>query len=206
MADRYRFDAVETGGTVVFQRVADTIFATAVTSLGTALILSALFLLLVYYLLLGAPRLSVVTLFPIVVTATLLVGTMRMLAIPFNTLTATILSITVGVGIDYAVHVVHRFVTRSKHGRIPTARRSSPSAERGRVGRKYAHYHQRRSRIVLPVDHAAAQTVRAAHDHQRDLRVPHICDRSPRRARSLSPVFVGPGATTTTSTSCGALR
>jgi predicted RND superfamily exporter protein len=110
IADCYRFNAVETGGTVMFQRVADTIFATAVTSLGTALILSALFLLLIYYLLLGDPRLSAVTLFPIVVTATLLVGTMRMLSIPFNTLTATILSITVGIGIDYAVHVVHRFV------------------------------------------------------------------------------------------------
>jgi len=110
MADGYRFEAVETGGTVVFQRVADTIFATAVTSLGTALILSALFLLLVYYLLLGDPRLAVVTLFPIVVTTTLLVGTMRTIGVPFNTLTATILSITVGIGVDYAVHVVHRFV------------------------------------------------------------------------------------------------
>ena len=109
MADRYRFDAVETGGTVVFQRVADTIFETAVTSLGTALVLSAIFLVVIYTLLLGYPRLAVVTLVPILVTATLLVGTMRLLGIPFNTLTATILSITVGVGIDYAVHVVHRF-------------------------------------------------------------------------------------------------
>ena len=110
MADRYRFEADETGGTVVFQRVADTIFATAVSSLGTALILSALFLLFIYYLLLGDLRLAFVTLLPIIVTALLLVGTMRMIGVPFNTLTATILSITVGVGIDYSVHIVHRFV------------------------------------------------------------------------------------------------
>ncbi|MFA9517422.1 RND family transporter [Halopenitus sp. H-Gu1] len=110
MADRYRFEAVETGGTVVFQRVADTIFATAVTSLGTALILAGLFLLFIYYLLVGDPRLAPVTMLPIIVTATLLVGTMRVIGVPFNTLTATILSITVGIGIDYAVHVVHRFV------------------------------------------------------------------------------------------------
>lgn len=115
MADRYRFDAVETGGTVVFQRVADTIFATAVTSLGTALLLSAIFLVVVYTLLLGHPRLALVTLVPILVTATLLVGTMRLLGVPFNTLTATILSITVGVGIDYAVHVVHRFTEEVRH-------------------------------------------------------------------------------------------
>ena len=136
MADRYRFDAVETGGTVVFQRVADTIFATAVTSLGTALILATLFLLLVYYLLLGDPRLAIVTLFPVVVTATLLVGTMRVLGVPFNTLTATILSITVGIGIDYAVHVVHRFVDEvetlgSPHGAAVVTLRGTGGALAG---------------------------------------------------------------------------
>jgi predicted RND superfamily exporter protein len=34
---------------------------------------------------------------------------MRLFGIPFNSLTATILSITIGLGIDYSVHVVHRF-------------------------------------------------------------------------------------------------
>ncbi|MFC7044398.1 MMPL family transporter [Halobacteriaceae archaeon GCM10025711] len=114
VADQYRFEAVETGGTVVFQRVADTIFASAVSSLTTALLLSSLFLLLIYYLLEGRMMLGLITLLPIVVTATFLVGTMRHYDIPFNTLTATILSITVGVGIDYSIHVVHRFVDEFK--------------------------------------------------------------------------------------------
>jgi len=34
---------------------------------------------------------------------------MRLLGVPFNALTATILSITIGLGVDYSAHVVHRF-------------------------------------------------------------------------------------------------
>jgi predicted RND superfamily exporter protein len=34
---------------------------------------------------------------------------MRAFDLPFNALTATILSITIGLGTDYSAHVVHRF-------------------------------------------------------------------------------------------------
>lgn len=110
VADRNRFDAVETGGTVVFQRITEEIFRSAVTSLAAALVFAAAFLLAMFYVLEGRAALGAVTLAPIVVTVLVLVATMRYLGIPFNTLTATLLSITVGVGIDYSIHVVHRFV------------------------------------------------------------------------------------------------
>ncbi|MGM0372783.1 MAG: efflux RND transporter permease subunit, partial [Halobacteriota archaeon] len=123
VADRTRFDAVETGTTVVFQRVADSVFASAVSSLAIALALAAGFLVLVYFLLEGHPELGLVTLSPIVLTVAYLVATMRLLGIPFNTLTATILSVTVGVGIDYSIHVVHRFVEEIEHADPLTAAR-----------------------------------------------------------------------------------
>ncbi len=110
VADRYRFEAIETGGTVVFQRVTDEIFQSAIKSLITALTLATVFLLLVFFLLERRAALGLVTLLPIVLTIAFLVASMRYLEIPFNTLTATLLSITVGVGIDYSIHVVHRFV------------------------------------------------------------------------------------------------
>lgn len=121
VADNYRLDAVETGGTVVFQRVADTLFTSAVTSLGLALIFASIFLVLIFYLLEGRAELGFITLLPIVLAALFLVGTMRHYNIPFNTLTATILSITIGVGIDYSIHVVHRFVDEYKEGGDPYA-------------------------------------------------------------------------------------
>ena len=106
----FRHDAVETGDVVVFQRVTGEVYNSAVTALMLALTLAVVFLTLLYALLERRPALGVVTLFPIIVTVLVLVATMRYLGIPFNTLTATILSITVGVGIDYSIHVVHRFV------------------------------------------------------------------------------------------------
>lgn len=109
VADRYRGDAIATGQIVVFQAVADTIFESAIRALGTALILSSIFLVVLFGLFVGRPSLGIVTLVPVVVAILGLTATMRALDIPFNALTATILAITIGLGVDYAVHMVHRF-------------------------------------------------------------------------------------------------
>ncbi|WP_254537804.1 efflux RND transporter permease subunit [Halomarina litorea] len=109
IADRFRYPATATGQTIVFQAVSDTIFASALRSLVIALALTAGFLVAIYRLITGYGTLGIVNLVPIVVTLALLAGSMRYFGIPFNALTATILSITIGLGIDYSVHVVHRF-------------------------------------------------------------------------------------------------
>ncbi|WP_410767120.1 efflux RND transporter permease subunit [Haloferax sp. DFSO60] len=109
VADKLRMDATATGSTVVFKAVSDTIFMSAVNSLAIALSVTAVFLVLIYQLLEGKGSLGVVNVVPIVVTIALLAGSMRYLGIPLNALTATILSIAIGLGIDYSAHVVHRF-------------------------------------------------------------------------------------------------
>ncbi|MBX0294286.1 efflux RND transporter permease subunit [Haloarcula nitratireducens] len=110
VADRYRYDATATGAVVVFQDVADAILLSSVRSLLVALTATAVFLVVIYYALVGRPSLGVVNLVPILVTIALLAGTMRYFGLPFNALTATILSISLGLGIDYSAHFVHRFV------------------------------------------------------------------------------------------------
>lgn len=109
LAERYRGEATATGEIVVFQAVADTIFTSAIRSLTAAVGLSAVFLVVLYGLFLGRPTLGAVTLVPVVVSIATLTATMRAFGIPFNALTATILSITIGLGVDYTVHVSHRF-------------------------------------------------------------------------------------------------
>ncbi|MFC7155145.1 RND family transporter [Halomarina halobia] len=109
MAERHRADATATGQTVVFAAVSDVIFASAFRSLALALALTAVFLVVVYRAIAGYWSLGIANLVPILVTLALIGGSMRALDIPFNALTATILSITIGLGIDYSVHVVHRF-------------------------------------------------------------------------------------------------
>jgi predicted RND superfamily exporter protein len=106
---KFRFAATATGGTVVFQAISDLILQSALTSLAVALSGTALFLLFIYWVLEGRPSLGLANLFPIVVTVALVAGSMRLAGISFNAFTATILGLTIGLGIDYSVHVVHRF-------------------------------------------------------------------------------------------------
>jgi len=109
VADRYRFETTATGGIVVFQAIADLILRSALESLLVALVGASLFLVFIYWLLVGRPSLGVVNVVPILVTVSLLAGTMRLVGLSLNAFTATILSITIGLGIDYSVHVVQRF-------------------------------------------------------------------------------------------------
>lgn len=56
------------------------------------------------------PLLGVIAMVPAVVSAALILGTMWLLGITFNVLTATLTAIAVGIGVPYGVHVVNRFV------------------------------------------------------------------------------------------------
>jgi len=109
VADRFRYEATATGSTVVFQAVSDVIFESAIVSLAIALTGTAIFLVFIYWLIEGRPSLGVVNVVPVVVTVALLAGTMRYLDIPLNAITGTMLALTIGLGVDYSVHVVHRF-------------------------------------------------------------------------------------------------
>ena len=121
VADRFRGGAVATGNTVVFKAVSDLIFESAVTSLALALGATVVFLIVIYWILEGLPSLGVVNTLPIAVAVAFVAGTMRLLGISFNAFTATILSLTIGLGIDYSVHVVHRFVDERREHDLFTA-------------------------------------------------------------------------------------
>jgi predicted RND superfamily exporter protein len=109
VADRYRYEATATGGLVVFKAVSDVIAESAFVSLVLALAGSGVFLVVAYWALEGRPSLGVVNLLPIAVTVAGVAATMRFLDVPFNVLTGTILSIGIGLGVDYSAHLVHRF-------------------------------------------------------------------------------------------------
>ena len=109
MVDRYRLGATATGQTVVFGAITDTIFNSAIRSLALALAATAVFLVAIYRVTNGSWSLGVANLVPIVVAVAFIAGSMRLFGIPLNALTATILSIAIGLGIDYSAHVVHRF-------------------------------------------------------------------------------------------------
>ncbi|MBC9987969.1 RND transporter [Haloferax sp. AS1] len=109
VADRYRFEATATGGVVVMKALSDVVAESAFISLVIALLGTGAFLVIIYGLLEGRASLGIVNMLPIAVTVAALAATMRYLDIPFNVMTGTILSIGIGLGIDYSAHLVHRF-------------------------------------------------------------------------------------------------
>ncbi|WP_324664124.1 efflux RND transporter permease subunit [Haloarcula sediminis] len=125
VADGYRADASPTGIAIVFNDAGALILDTVLQSLLITLVGSSLFLVGIYWVLEGKPSLGVVNVIPIVVAIIGLVATMRYLGIDFNAINGGILAITVGLGTDYAVHVVHRFADeREQRALEPALRRT----------------------------------------------------------------------------------
>ena len=110
VAGDFRADAQPTGNAVIFDEALSLVLETVIESLVLTLSGAALFLVLVYWVVEGRPSLGVVNLIPIVITVVSLVASMRALSINFNAINGTILAIAIGLGIDYSVHIVHRFV------------------------------------------------------------------------------------------------
>ncbi len=110
LAADYRLEATPTGEIVVFHEISELILASSLESLGLAIVFTAVFLMVIYHVLEGRASLGVANLVPILVTVGVLGGTMPLLDIPLNALTGTVLSITIGVGVAYSVHVTHRFI------------------------------------------------------------------------------------------------
>ena len=110
LAADFRLETTPTGDIVVFHEISTLILESSLISLGIALALTAVFLMVVYHVLEGRASLGIANLVPIVVTVGVLGGTMPLLDIPLNALTGTVLSITIGVGVAYSVHVTHRFI------------------------------------------------------------------------------------------------
>ena len=109
-ATEFRYAAIATGSIVVFDAISGIIFESAVQGLFLALLLTGLFLTVAYGVLESKPLLGIVNVFPILISVASLVGTMRFLGLSLNALTATLLSIGVGLGIAYSVHITARFV------------------------------------------------------------------------------------------------
>jgi len=113
--------ASPTGNAVIFEEASELILDTVITSLIITLVGASAFLILVYGVLEGRPSLGVANVVPIALTVTFVVASMRYLGIDFNAINGVILSLTIGLGIDYSVHVTHRFADEFERADIETA-------------------------------------------------------------------------------------
>jgi len=118
VAARSPLSVVATGDRVVQQQVIDATLSSAIRSLLIAFGLTAVVLVGSYRLLEGRTVYGLLNLVPVLVTVGLLLASMRLLGIPLTPINAPILSISIGLGVDYTVHFVHRFVDEFENATV----------------------------------------------------------------------------------------
>jgi hydrophobe/amphiphile efflux-3 (HAE3) family protein len=97
------------GDQVIFDTVQKDLLDTVIQGLLITLVAVFIFLAVAYRLTGSPASLGVVTLVPVALAVTWILGSMWVMGIPFNTLTGTITSLTVGLGIAYSIHISSRY-------------------------------------------------------------------------------------------------
>ena len=101
---------VATGQPPVFVVVMDTITSTMIQSIGYTIILSFIVLTAVFWLNDGQPILGLLTMIPVILVLTWILGTMVVIGYSLNVMTTLIGALTIGLGVTYAIHISHRFI------------------------------------------------------------------------------------------------
>lgn len=117
IAERTDLEAVPTGELVVNEAVIDQMLESSVNSLFIAFLLTAIFLTVTYRLLEGRVVYGLINLVPVLASVALLAGSMRLFGVSLTPINAPILSVAIGLGVDYTVHFTHRFVDEYEAGR-----------------------------------------------------------------------------------------
>lgn len=108
MIDNSRFNAISTGEVIVFDEVSNFLTESTINGLIISIILTSLFLTVAYKYLNDSVTIGIINIVPVIVAVIMVTATMRYLGIPLNPLTSTTLSISIGIGLDYAIHLTHR--------------------------------------------------------------------------------------------------
>ncbi len=100
--------AIATGGPVITAVLQDALLETLVQAFAVTVVVIMAFLAMLYWTRHGAPDLAVITMTPVLIALAWLLGTMAALDIPFNSETAVITSLAIGLGVDYSIHLSER--------------------------------------------------------------------------------------------------
>jgi len=94
-----------TGGLIVTLTITDSLTVSQITSTLLSIVLAAFVVIIVY----RNPVLGLIAMIPVGISIIWILGTMFYIGYTLNILTITVTSITIGIGIDYAIHATQRF-------------------------------------------------------------------------------------------------
>ncbi len=111
--------AIATGQLVVFNIIEGSLFDSVIESLLVTMVVVFAFLMVAYRLVHDSAILGAVTLTPIMLSVAWILGSMWLMEIPFNVITGTITSLTIGLGVAYNIHISERYRLELDNGDAP---------------------------------------------------------------------------------------
>ncbi len=98
-----------TSETVVSVAVTDAITEQQTTAISTTIVAALTVLALFFWVTVRQPGLAFIAVGPIVLVLVWVLGTMALLGIPYTLITSIITALSIGIGVDYTIHVIHRY-------------------------------------------------------------------------------------------------
>lgn len=105
-----------TGGEVLNVAVNDELTNSQTQSVVITIFAALVLLMLFFGITEKRPALGVITVLPIGLVVAWVLGSMFVLGISYNIMTALITALTIGVGVDYTIHITHRFLEEHQEG------------------------------------------------------------------------------------------
>ena len=94
-----------TGISVLYNNVLQSLFKSQILTLGTVFIAILVMLIVLF----RSIKLAIIGTLPNIFTALFILGCMGVFGIPLDIMPITIAAITIGIGVDYAIHYIHRY-------------------------------------------------------------------------------------------------
>ena len=101
--------------TIVSFAVADAIRERQTQSIGTTAAVAIGVLAIFFWLTVRQPLLAIIAVGPTFIVLISVLGTMALLDIPYTVITSIITALAIGIGVDYTIHMIHRY--REEYGR-----------------------------------------------------------------------------------------
>ena len=100
---------IATSSSIVAVAVTDQITAQQTEAIGTTVAVALGILALFFWVTARRPVLGIVAVGPIVLVLVWVLGTMALLGIPYTLITSIITALSIGIGVDYTIHLIHRY-------------------------------------------------------------------------------------------------
>ena len=108
-----------TSSEVVALEVVGVMTDSQTASIISTLLAALVILVAFFWITKGRPALGFIAVAPIVLVLIWVLGTMTLAGIPYNVITALITALSIGIGVDYTIHIIHRYEEEFEHSRDP---------------------------------------------------------------------------------------